>query len=169
MGFESTYAVTEGGTIYAWGFNGRGQLGIDSRDDVVAVPTQVMTAPGVPLQGGLQVLRSDGSDQCAEVSDAGAVSRYVCWGADDDGELGFGAAHANSQYAKAVSVLDASARGLVRGENHACAVVTRENATDIVCYGKALYVANGSLDPNADQVVPAGVDWDPASFSHLLQ
>jgi hypothetical protein len=169
MGFESTYAVVEDGTIYSWGLNRRAQLGIESADNVVPQPTRVMSAPGTTLEGALHVLRSDGSDQCAEMKDAGLGARYVCWGGDDAGELGFGRVRETSKYAKAASALPDSAANLVRGEDHGCVTFSSENGIDIACYGGGPFVGNGPLAPEVNQVVPVGVAWDPEAFAWLLE
>lgn len=163
MGFESTYAVTEDGSVYAWGYNKRVQLGVETTDVVVPDPTIVMTAPGIPLAGAREVLRSDGSDQCAFVEGLDA-SGYACWGADDDGELGFGQP-GDSQYAKPVKVLPASAFGMVHGENHACAAVSNEDRVDVVCYGKAVLAGIGSSEHDRDLRTATPVVWDPAALT----
>jgi alpha-tubulin suppressor-like RCC1 family protein len=173
MGFESTYAVTEDGTIYAWGLNLRKQLGIGPEDVVIVPqPTRVMVSEGVPLQGALHVLRSDGSDQCAEMKDASLGSKYVCWGSDDNGELAFGVTDVTAPYAMA-TVLDderaPSAANLVRGEGHGCVTVSDEDGVDIECYGQALYCGIEEPNPDIDQREPAKVHWDPEAFASLLE
>jgi hypothetical protein len=164
MGFESTYATTENGLTYAWGYNGRGQLGLDTTEDSVLSPTPVLTAPGTPLRGARELGRSDGSDLCAEMSDTSLGSKYVCWGGDDYGELGFGVARMSSRYARATTVLPLSAGNLVRGENHACFQATDESGVDVWCYGIGNLVGNGTASPDVTQALPARVSWDPASF-----
>jgi hypothetical protein len=169
MGFESTHAVTEDGMIYSWGLNLNKQLGIGNEEVIVPQPTPVMLSEGVPLQGALRVLRSDGSDQCAEMKDQSLGSRYVCWGSEDKGELALGVPRENSAYAKATVVLPESAANLVRGEGHGCVTVSGEAGVDIECYGQALYCAVEVVDPDQNQIEPAPVVWDPEAFAPLLE
>ncbi|HVU04591.1 MAG TPA: hypothetical protein VHE30_22690 [Polyangiaceae bacterium] len=159
MGYESTYAVGADGSAYAWGYNGAGQLGIDATDKVIASPTRVMASPGVPFSGVIDMSRSDGSDMCAEVQGVPSPS-YLCWGKDDHGELALNLdGFVRFQYPQPTVVLPAGATGLVRGEDHGCVVVT-DTTTQIWCYGKEQWVANGSVDPQQDQKTPAPITWD---------
>jgi alpha-tubulin suppressor-like RCC1 family protein len=169
MGYESTYALTEDGTIYAWGLNNRGQIGVGTADMVVREPTLVQTAAGAVLGDALRVLRSDGGDQCAEMKDRSLGSRYVCWGGDDDGELGFGTPGGQFNDATPTVVIPDNAAQLVRGENHGCVTLTDDDGVDIACWGNNLYVGNGDSTPDMDQLVPGRVAWDPEAFASLLE
>jgi alpha-tubulin suppressor-like RCC1 family protein len=162
MGFESTYATTEDGMTYSWGYNGRGQLGLETMDEIVPTPSQVLVGPNEPLSGAKELIRSDGSDLCAEMSDTNLGAKYVCWGGDDYGELGFGVQKMSSQYVRATAVVPNSATNLVRGEDHGCFIDTDESGVDVWCYGNGHYVGNGTTAQA--QVTPARVAWDAAAF-----
>jgi alpha-tubulin suppressor-like RCC1 family protein len=164
MGYASTYAVTEDGSLYAWGYNGRGQVGSGTTDEVVSTPTIVMTAPETPLTGVREVLRSDGSDQCAFV-EGPKSSSYFCWGGDDDGEVGLIDGPGTFRYATPVKALPPSASKMVHGENHACAVVSNDDGVEIVCYGNAARSGSGSTNPDRDVRIATPVVWDPAAFT----
>ena len=181
MGYESTYAVAADGHTYGWGLNGKGQIGDGSTDKIIAVPTSVMVqADGADAQGHISsgqrpllnvrdVLRSDGSDQCAEMSDLEFKTRYVCWGGDDHGELGFGiAGNANFFFANPTTVLPQSASKMVHGEDHACVVVNEGTKTQIWCYGKASFVGNGSTDESLNEPTLAPVVWIPENFTPMM-
>ena len=133
MGFESTYALTEDGRVYAWGRNNRGQLGIESGASTTPTstpaPVMVESASGlVPLTGVESIIRSDGSDQCVKMRDPSAFgTSFMCWGGDDWGEVGAGTEVGARTGA---SVPDSGASrcrrrptALVRGEDHACGAV----------------------------------------------
>jgi alpha-tubulin suppressor-like RCC1 family protein len=164
MSYESTYAVTEDGMAYAWGYNGDGyQLGTGSTEQFLETPSPVMVDATTPLTNVVELTRSDGSDMCAriQVSDA---AHYVCWGGNDLGELGSGVRlYQVFPYADAPTLLPESASSLVRGEDHGCAIVTTDGRPDVWCWGKGQYTGNGSLDANAVQPEPAAVKWDAAS------
>lgn len=161
MSYESTYAVTEDGTTYGWGYNGSGQLGNGSDEKTVAAPTPVMVSPGEPLKGTINALRTDGSDQCAEVEADDSSSRYLCWGMDHHGELGLGLSYLSFvPFARPASVIPASGRHLVRGEDHGCFVNDERDRVSIWCYGKVRLVANGSIAEEGRQIVAAPIVWD---------
>ena len=165
MGYESTHALSDDGFVFGWGFNGRGQIGSDVTDTVVPAPVLVMTAPGVPLQGAVDLVRTDNSDECARIGGSIEGSPYDCWGADDNGELGFGGSDFDQKFAAPAAALPASATNLVRGEGHGCLTATQDERVQILCYGQVPLVANGSLDPFSDQPIPTPILWDPKNFS----
>jgi alpha-tubulin suppressor-like RCC1 family protein len=161
MAYESTYAVTADGLIYGWGFNGSGQLGTGRTDDHIETPTRVMVSPGQPLIGATSVLRSDGSDQCAHLQEGNSTSRYVCWGSDEFGELGFGLPAASTPFAQPTSVIPGSGTQLVRGESHGCFTASEEGRVAIWCYGQDPFVANGADE--GEQAESKPIQWDSST------
>jgi hypothetical protein len=172
MGFESTYAITADGKLYAWGLNKRGQLGTTditvstTANSPISVPTLVRkqgdadasTNTFVPLLGAVDVLRSDGSDQCARMQDG----TYMCWGGDDNGELGTGQARFDANFAVLASALPASATKMVHGENHACIAANEDGKAEVWCYGQWDMVGNGSTNGNdgaRSQLKPTPIEW----------
>lgn len=162
LGFASSYAVGSDNHLYAWGFNGRGQLGSGSTDpDFTFVPAETMLldqggAP-VPLENVTEVYRSDGSHQCAKVTDSTALGAgYACWGGNDCGELGYGALPTQGEVfpaARPASALPDRGVQLAFGEDHGCMVVPRDVAVagdydDVWCWGRKELVGDGTQPPD---------------------
>lgn len=171
LSYESTYAVTEDGMVYAWGFNEDGyQLGTGSTEQFLDTPTPVMVDVGTPLTNVVELTRSDGSDMCAKIREGSGPAHYVCWGGNDLGELGSGVrGYQIFQYADTPTLLPESSSSLVRGEDHGCAVVATDGRSDVWCWGKRQYTGNGSLDPDLVQPDPTPVKWDPAVTAPPLE
>jgi alpha-tubulin suppressor-like RCC1 family protein len=170
VGPESTYAKTAEDWVFAWGLNTRRQLGVAS-PDIVLAPSWV-TIQGQygaePLAGVESVSRSAGFGQCASLFDPRVFnSSFLCWGENDNGELGLGetASGADAPIPDAVRSLPAVARDLVRGADHVCALATQDDREEIRCYGAAHLVGNGTTR-NADGSVAIQwqgmpLRWDP--------
>jgi hypothetical protein len=180
MGFESTYALTEDGRVYAWGRNNRGQLGIASGASTTptSTPATVMveTASGlVPLTGVKSINRSDGSDQCVTMREPSDFGTFMCWGGDDWGEVGAGTevgARTRHPYAIPLRAVPAAAHSLVRGEDHGCAAVVVEGRTEIWCYGRPGVLGNGA-EPVSSMALPSQWEgtpliWKPGNFTPAL-
>lgn len=95
-----TCALLEDGRLRCWGSNSRGQLGNDAADQVgnSAAPD---TFAAVSLPARVVEVAAGGYHTCARTVD----DRLYCWGANDTGQLGFGAATPKAR----------SGPGLVRG------------------------------------------------------
>ena len=110
-GYLHTCALTTGGTVYCWGYNSDGELGIGSTKPD-SVPHQV----GV----GFAAVSAGFSNVCALASGGAAY----CWGFNANGELGTGASSATPD-----SVPTAVAGGLTfatlsTGAFHTCGITT---------------------------------------------
>lgn len=116
-----TCATKIDNSLWCWGNNGLGQLGIGSTTDALA-PTKV-AALGTTVR---QAAAGEGS-VCA-VTTAGALR---CWGHGDDGQLGDGG-RVDRTAPVAVTGMGSGVRQVSVGERHACAV--RTNAT-VACWG----------------------------------
>jgi alpha-tubulin suppressor-like RCC1 family protein len=79
-GGNHTCALAGDGTVWCWGANGEGQVGIDTGGLVQTTAVQV---PGLT---GVMEVAAGGEHTCARVSD-GTV---YCWGNNDLGQLGDG-------------------------------------------------------------------------------
>jgi alpha-tubulin suppressor-like RCC1 family protein len=181
MGWESTYAVGIDSVAFAWGYNRRSQLGTGNEAEYEETPEPILREINIepyliPLTGVRDILRSDGSDQCAELNSALGQSRYVCWGRDGFGEIGLGEVRQYETFPFPVeTVLPQSARNLVRGENHGCALVTIVDTHEVWCYGAGELVANGTTtsgDPEAivpPQPKPTPIVWNPDNFASTLE
>jgi alpha-tubulin suppressor-like RCC1 family protein len=180
MGYETTFATTIDGKLFAWGCNERSAAGIEVPDFRVArepMPVMAQTPRGVqPLEEVAAVLRSDGADQCLEMdNDARYGGHFLCWGANDNGELGYADASLKGtrfRYALPVKALPSSARKLVRGENFGCAVTHESDRYEVWCYGKQGMLGNGSIDDGStqpDQAHGTPVEWIPENFGPFLR
>lgn len=183
MGYESTYAVGADNIAYAWGFNRARQLGTGSTEMFDGTPQPVKTevpvgaSPSITtgptvLAGVRDVLRTDGSDQCAELHAPLRASRFVCWGGNDYGELGFIVEDSlNRRFPYAIPTqLPRSSKNLVRGEDHGCVLVEDGGFVQVWCFGQAELVGRGPVTvpegtPSAPQLVPMTVLWTPDPFA----
>jgi alpha-tubulin suppressor-like RCC1 family protein len=106
-----TCAIDVTGQPWCWGRNDSGQLGVGPGADQP-------TPTAVPLPGGATArsLSAGGAHTCA-VDQGGGL---WCWGADDRGQLGLGAAGANVDAPAAVA-LPAAASAVSAGGAHSCA------------------------------------------------
>jgi hypothetical protein len=170
--FDSSYAVSDEGHVYAWGYNVRGQLGIGSTSEIVSEPSPVLYADpagDVWIDDAGRVFRTDGSHECAEVStpDSHAGARFLCWGGDDAGELGRGVLDAPGEIfrvSQAAVAIPNTAYGLVFGEDHGCAVVPAETH-QVQCWGRGGFVGDGRYPetPGA-QIKPPQLSVEPVQW-----
>jgi alpha-tubulin suppressor-like RCC1 family protein len=87
-GFGSICATRTGGTLWCWGDNGYGELGIASHVTHLDLPRQVVS----PAAAGWASVAAGGWHACA-IRTGGAL---WCWGDNGTGQLGIG--HAPNQY-----------------------------------------------------------------------
>lgn len=81
-GMYHSLALTAGGQLYAWGSNGKGQLGVGATPNMLFTPTLVSSLRGVPLAGA-----TCGGNHSMVVSVSGAVFSF---GSNNHGQLGLG-------------------------------------------------------------------------------
>ncbi len=79
-GAEFTVALGEDGSLWSWGFNGSGQLGLDSNEDFIATPQQIGT-------GSDWVDIDAGAFHCLALKANGTL---WAWGLGASGQLGNG-------------------------------------------------------------------------------
>jgi alpha-tubulin suppressor-like RCC1 family protein len=117
---SSTYAITAGGAVSAWGNNQEGELG-DGTTTLrpFAAPVSGLAAPVVAMSGGTVYA-------CAVLS-TGAVQ---CWGTNVGGNLGDGTTTDRSTPVTAVGV--SGAVGVATGRIHTCAVLSNGG---VQCWG----------------------------------
>lgn len=185
MSYESTNALTVDRTVYAWGLNANDpprpefQLGIQSTALIVTTPTHVLaqylTAVST-LQNVREIARTDGSDQCVELeATTNRGGRFMCWGQNDQGELGIGTEEALHQSfpiaTDALGIPDAATH-LVRAESHGCVLVPGKDRTEVLCFGAGARVGNGTVAANEagekgipPQVKALPVVWNPGNFA----
>ncbi len=160
VGAESTWArLTAGqfhacairtdGTLYCWGSDSYGQLGVGGPR---ATPAQVGTA------SDWAVVDTGMGEHTCGISEDGSL---LCWGDCHSGELGF---CSSGSHLPPTLAQPGAWRAVGVGGNHTCAVT---EARALVCWGSN---DNGALgtgaDPSADIVPPtevgAGTSWEAA-------
>lgn len=102
-------AIVEGGSVRCWGRNDQGELGVQADGDNHVEPTTV------PLVKGAVEITAAEAHACV----VDAAHRAICWGANDEGELGRGT-RSQSEPPGPIPGLDV--RTLSIGADHACAV-----------------------------------------------
>lgn len=124
-GYGHSCATDRHGSLWCWGRNRMGVLGLGVADeqDLRATPMKV------PLPGSVRSLASAWYTVCAVVDD-GSV---YCWGANDSAQLGTGTADTNAHPAPVKVSLGANLarRVHVGNESHVCA----ETDNGLWCWG----------------------------------
>ncbi len=116
-------AVTSGGAVRCWGSGLRGQLGNGSTT-TSATPVQVSG-----MTRGVAGIAAGGWHTCA-VTTTGAA---LCWGENDEGQLGDGNPSVDSPTPGPVSGLGSGVAGISAGGRHTCARMT---SGDVRCWGE---------------------------------
>jgi cysteine-rich repeat protein len=118
-------AVTLGGRVFCWGWNGHGQLG---RGEDVFVLRSADPAPVLDLEGSAHTVAAGGAHSCAVVEGGQAL----CWGSDSRGQLGDG--EPGGAHPRPVSVLglDAGVQAVAAGGHHTCALLV---SGGVMCWG----------------------------------
>lgn len=148
-------ALLESGDVRCWGRNDAGQLGLASTETVGddEEPGQVAV---IELGGTAKQVTAGDAHTCA-LLDGGAVR---CWGAGDDGRLGYGASETigdDEDPARAGEVeLGGPALAIAAGGAHTCAML--EDGA-IVCWGSGAdgRLGHGNLESVGDDEPPATV------------
>jgi len=114
-GENHSCALSDGGEVVCWGNNAHGQLGTGSTSpDKVPEPVKVVGLP----PGIIDI--TVGFDHSCVLTAAGGV---MCWGINDDGQLGDGTNDASS-VPKQVSGLTSGVASIEAGAFHTCALTT---------------------------------------------
>jgi len=132
-GQDHSCALTSGGNVKCWGYNGYGQLG-DNSDANRNKAVVVTTTTGSPLTG-IKAIDLGDAHSCA-LTTGGSVK---CWGSGIYGKLGDGNGIAHYEMMP-VNVIGLSGVATISaGFHHTCAVLTDRTAK---CWG---YNSNGQL------------------------
>jgi len=122
VGWGHMCALRADGTVLCWGWNTNGQVGDGTASGAYTVPPAVVAGASDVVQ------IATGQRHTCAVTAAGAV---LCWGANEDGQLGDGTAGVDRLSPVAVSGL-ADATSVVAGARHTCAI-RRTGA--VACWG----------------------------------
>ncbi|MGY8699083.1 MAG: RCC1 domain-containing protein, partial [Candidatus Poseidoniales archaeon] len=149
VGWQNTCAIRENGSLMCWGQDDKGQLGngattTTSQDEPVYV--------NLPT-GRKAVAVSAGALNACAILDNGSM---MCWGADNVGQLGNGAATTTDQDEPVYVSLPSgrTAVDLTVGWAHACAIL---DTGSLMCWG---WGSNGVLGDgeNTNKFSPVSVD-----------
>ena len=108
-----TCALTAGGAVRCWGFNGNGELGDGTRTDRL---TSVLVSG---LGSGVQAISTGTSHSCALTTGGGVK----CWGYNSSGELGDGTT-VNGLTVVQASGLGSGVQAISAGDSFTCALTT---------------------------------------------
>jgi hypothetical protein len=121
LGFDSGCALTTGGGVKCWGYNGNGQLG-DGTRTLRKTPADVFG-----LSSGVAAISAGWDHTCALLNTGGVV----CWGNNSHGEIGNGS-HTDALKPVAVSGLSGGVAAVSAGYDHTCALL---NTGSVKCWG----------------------------------
>lgn len=159
--FSGHMCATSGGSVYCWGANDYGELGINLGDGMSYNLPQLVTAVPDPL-----VSYTGGFFHTCGVSDQGAV---WCWGKSDSGVLGFPPMDFFS-YPPGIAVgLDSGVAKIAGGLAHNCAVKTDKT---LWCWGENLSgelgdpMFSGGYRITPTQVVALGTEVEEVSAGY---
>jgi alpha-tubulin suppressor-like RCC1 family protein len=165
------------GTVWCWGSNGNGQLGIGDPDvtrSLLATQVKREITPDdsdddIPLTG-VESVAAGGRHSCASTA-SNLPGQVLCWGDNDRGQLGDGT-YASTTLPSPILTIPMStpnpddrnprAVALTGGSAHTCAVMDNASAR---CWGDDTHgqLGDGGVGGrSADPVTPVGIDNDTA-------
>ncbi len=114
-GRDDTCAIRSDGTLWCWGRNETGQLGIGNQNNQ-NLPRQVTT----PAPGGWASVTAGGDYTCATRTGG----TLWCWGFGDDGQLGTGVVDAQVLPLQVTTPAPGGWASVTAGGDHTCAIRT---------------------------------------------
>ncbi len=121
LGFDSGCALTTGGGVQCWGYNGNGQLGDGTRS------TRKNPVDVFGLTSGVAAISAGWDHTCALLNTGGVK----CWGDNAFGEVGDGT-HTDALKPVSVSGLSSGVAAVSAGYDHTCALL---NTGSVKCWG----------------------------------
>jgi alpha-tubulin suppressor-like RCC1 family protein len=141
VGGYHSCARSADGSVWCWGFNGKGELGLATTDFFRTVPTTPTIGNAVEIASGYE-------HTCARE----ANGDLWCWGSNDTGELGDGTT-ANRSSPVQVATSGATFTQISAGYGHTCAL--KADGT-VWCWGDNQYGALGD-GTQVDRSIPGKV------------
>jgi alpha-tubulin suppressor-like RCC1 family protein len=128
-GFEFTCALKSDGTIWCWGRNEMGQLGIGTS----GVANNQSSPVQVPVVNNAVAIDASGQQACW----LNAAGKVFCMGANEFGQLGDGTTTMRPSPVQAnLGLAGVTAKGITMGEFHTCAIVDGDLVPgEVVCWG----------------------------------
>lgn len=149
-GSSHACALLATGEVRCWGSNTRKQLGNPALSaDFSAMPVSV----GDTVQNGVSGLVAKGNHSCG----VNAAAEVLCWGSNDDGELGNGTRLASAQPVTVTGLSGITAVGA--GYSHGCAI---RSDGSVRCWGRG---SNGELGNGVAETAPDFVYAKPISHA----
>lgn len=145
LGWGHTCGSSQRGTLYCWGRNDLGQLGVGD-NEVRNAPSAIVTPPS-SADGAWRQVATGGLTSCALNADAG----LYCWGRNDRGQLGLGDQEPRSV---PTQVGSRKFRRVSSGVWATCAIDTNAG---LWCWGRS--IADKDVDWLLPQRVGSAVDW----------
>ena len=118
-----TCAILDNSSIKCWGYNASGQLGLGNTTDSPN-PSAVNMGSGITVKS----IAAGGNHTCAILDNSSAV---MCWGENDQGQLGLGT-NTDSPNPSAVGS-GITAKAITTGTEHTCALLDDDS---VKCWGR---------------------------------
>jgi alpha-tubulin suppressor-like RCC1 family protein len=138
-----TCAIRVGPTLWCWGDNSGGQLGVGPSPVTAATPVQV------PLPGGVTEVAAGHLHTCARLGDG----TLWCWGYNGSGQVGDGTTD-NRFIPVQIDTAGKSVTHVSTGDSHTCA---RTVDGTLLCWGERLYWEAGDGAGSAARLTPGPV------------
>jgi alpha-tubulin suppressor-like RCC1 family protein len=140
-------ALLASGSVYCWGDNGSGQLG----NCCYAMSSTPVVAAVSSYGSALTAIAAGHDHTCAVLAD----TTVDCWGANGDGQLGYGTWRDGGHYPVPVSGLS-GVRTIAAGGYHTCALLSGGGVT---CWGdnSAGELGNGTTTQSTTPVAVSGL------------
>ena len=122
-------ALLSDSSVYCWGYNASGELGVDAVTAAtpMSIPKPTVPVVGLPTGDPPTDVAVGGGSTCAQLT-SGAV---YCWGSNFSGQLGDGTFTSSSRAVKVNGL--PSATSISVGSGHACALIGSDSS--VYCWG----------------------------------